>query len=76
LQSQRKTKLFLIPKAFGTNASKKIKNATHSRHSMALKLNTDNGLQGNPPANYILLLDKKFSMRLFSPVLREERMIL
>jgi hypothetical protein len=25
---------------------KKIKNATHSRHSMTLKLNTDNGLQG------------------------------
>ncbi|MBK8847511.1 MAG: hypothetical protein IPO27_13600 [Bacteroidetes bacterium] len=25
---------------------KKIKNATHSRHSMTQKLNTDNGLQG------------------------------
>ena len=25
---------------------KKIKNATHSRHSMTLKLNTENGLQG------------------------------
>jgi hypothetical protein len=25
---------------------KKIKNATHSRHSMTLKINTDNGLQG------------------------------
>jgi len=25
---------------------KKIKNSTHSRHSMTQKLNTDNGLQG------------------------------
>ena len=41
-----KEKLFLIPIAIGTNASKKIKNATYSRHSMTLKLNTDNGLQG------------------------------
>ena len=29
-----------------SNASKKIQNATHSRHSMTQKLNTDNGLQG------------------------------
>jgi hypothetical protein len=37
-----KEKLFLKT----SNASKKIKNATHSRHSMTHKLNTDNGLQG------------------------------
>ena len=30
----------------------------------------------NPPPNYIFLLDITFSMRLFSPVLPEERMIL
>ena len=42
LQSQRRTKLFL--KNF--QRLKKIKNATHSRHSMTQKLNTDNGLQG------------------------------
>jgi hypothetical protein len=29
-----------------SNASKKIKNATHSRQSMTQKLNTDDGLQG------------------------------
>jgi hypothetical protein len=29
-----------------SNASKKIKNAKHSRHSMTHKLNIDNGLQG------------------------------
>jgi hypothetical protein len=28
------------------NPSKKIKNVTHSRHSMTQKLNNDNGLQG------------------------------
>jgi hypothetical protein len=53
-----KEKLFLIPKAFGTNQSKKIKNATHSRHSMTQKLNTDGGLQARwsrtPEPNTIL----------------------
>jgi hypothetical protein len=29
-----------------SNASKKLKNATHSRHSMTRQLNNDNGLQG------------------------------
>ena len=43
LQSQRRTKLFL--KYFPT-LQKKIKNAMHSRQTMKLKLNTDNGLQG------------------------------
>jgi len=41
-----KEKLFLIPIAIGTNASKKIKNATHSRLSMTRQLNNDNGFQG------------------------------
>ena len=41
-----KEKLFLIPIAIGTNASKKIKNATHSRYTMTHNHNTDNGLQG------------------------------
>jgi hypothetical protein len=46
-----KEKLFLK----NYNASKKIKNATHSRHSMTRQLNTDNGLQAQwtrtPAAN-------------------------
>jgi hypothetical protein len=43
LQSQRNRKI--VFKKF-PDPSKKIKNATHSRHSMTQKLNTDNGLQG------------------------------
>jgi hypothetical protein len=35
----------IVFKKFPT-LQKKIKNATHSRHSMTQKLNTDNGLQG------------------------------
>jgi len=35
----------IVFKKFPT-LQKKIKNATHSRHSMTHKLNTDNGLQG------------------------------
>jgi hypothetical protein len=41
LQPKRK----IVFKKFPT-LLKKIKNATHSRHSMTHKLNTDNGLQG------------------------------
>jgi hypothetical protein len=33
---------------------KKIKNATHSRHSMTQKLNTDNGLQGRPKEGQLI----------------------
>jgi hypothetical protein len=43
LQSQRNRKI--VFKKF-PDPSKKIKNATHSRHSMTRQLNTDNGLQG------------------------------
>jgi len=43
LQSHPKRKIVfkIIP-----TLQKKIKNATHSRHSMTRQLNTDNGLQG------------------------------
>jgi hypothetical protein len=51
LQSQRRTKLFL--KKF-SDPSKKIKNATHSRHSMTQKLNNDNGLQGQTTEGLLL----------------------
>jgi hypothetical protein len=43
LQSRPKRKI--VFKKFPT-LQKKINNATHSRHSMTLKLNIDNGLQG------------------------------
>jgi hypothetical protein len=43
LQSQPKRKI--VFKKFPT-LQKKIRNATHSRHSMTRKLNNDNGLQG------------------------------
>jgi hypothetical protein len=42
LQSQRNRKI--VFKKF-PDPSKKIKNSTHSRHSMTRQLNTDNGLQ-------------------------------
>ena len=35
-----------ISKYFFQRFKKKIKNATHSRHTMTHKLNNDNGLQG------------------------------
>jgi hypothetical protein len=43
LQSRPKRKI--VFKKFPTH-QKKIKNATHSRHSMTRQLNNDNGLQG------------------------------
>ena len=38
---------------------KKIKNATHSRHSMTHKLNTDNGLQGRKTEGQLITAPTK-----------------
>jgi hypothetical protein len=45
IELAKPTQYKIVFKKFPT-LLKKIKNATHSRHSMTQKLNTDNGLQG------------------------------
>jgi len=54
----------------------KCKLTLHPIKTKIVNLRGKSGKKSKPSANYILILDIKFRMRLFSPVLREERMIL